>query len=345
MPDAQVPSSVGNPGPSPAPDLPSPLLYSTAWIRRGPRTVLLYPWHKKPDPRPDLERISEGYAADSVEAWFPIDDHHWYFTRDDLGRLFQETTGIRGDLYLRKTTELRRWLAQALDEGEVRAYWWAEPEFTFHSSTAAETVPAALIAPKPVAIEETPNEKPAKPSDKDKDIPDFLKFPDDTDLEPGAIPGSPIENTPHPAVAPPGWKPIPDEKTETFAGEPKPVVIEAGRHVYRMVGRSENFGTNLYAGEFWSLDPPASTEAEWRSGSAVLGKWNGDGGYIDHILTEDLHAWVGPAGPQNSQVKGHILAGGTVQIWVPNGTIDPLAGGASKVSCTHPSPWNKGKVS
>jgi len=161
MPDAQVPSSVGNPGPSPAPDLPSPLLYSTAWIRRGPRTVLLYPWHKKPDPRPDLERISEGYAADSVEAWFPIDDHHWYFTRDDLGRLFQETTGIRGDLYLRKTTELRRWLARALDEGEVRAYWWAEPEMSLPSSSERQ-VALAMAGPGENAWYGMSDDKPEK---------------------------------------------------------------------------------------------------------------------------------------------------------------------------------------
>ena len=124
------PSPAGIPEASPPPSLSSPFLDSTAYIRRGSRSVVLYPWHQSPDERPDLERIDEGYAADSVESWFPIDDHHWYFTRDDLGRLFQETTGIRGDLYLRKTIELRRWLARALDEGEVRAYWWNEPEIS-----------------------------------------------------------------------------------------------------------------------------------------------------------------------------------------------------------------------
>ena len=119
MPDVQPTATI--PEASPPPSLSSPFLDSTAYIRRGARSVVLYPWHQSPDERPDLERIDEGYAADSVESWYPIDDHHWYFTRDDLGRLFQETTGIRGDLYLRKTIELRRWLAKALDEGEVRA--------------------------------------------------------------------------------------------------------------------------------------------------------------------------------------------------------------------------------
>jgi len=146
MPAIQTPQSDGNSGASPAAALSSPFLDSTACIRQGSRTVVLYPWHQRPDVRPDLERIDEGYAADSVESWFPIDDHHWYFTRIDLGRLFQETTAIRGDLYLRKTTELRRWLARALDEGEVRAYWWAEPQMSLPSSSERQ-VALAMAGP------------------------------------------------------------------------------------------------------------------------------------------------------------------------------------------------------
>ena len=117
-------------------------LDATARINRGERMVLLFPWHQSPDEQPDLERIDEGYAADSVESWYPIDDHHWYFTRDDLGRLFQETTGILGDLSFRKTTELRRWLARALDDGEVRAYHWRQPEVPFSFPAQTETAKA-----------------------------------------------------------------------------------------------------------------------------------------------------------------------------------------------------------
>ena len=98
-------------------------LDATAWVRRGDWIVYLFPWHQNPKPR-GIEPLTEGYAADSVESWFPIDDHHWYFTRWDLSRLFQETTGIRGDLYLRSTPELRRWLQRALLDGEVVAYLW-----------------------------------------------------------------------------------------------------------------------------------------------------------------------------------------------------------------------------
>ena len=117
-------------------------LDATARINRGERMVLLFPWHQSPDEQPDLERIDEGYAADSVESWYPIDDHHWYFTRDDLGRLFQETTGILGDLSFRKTTELRRWLARALNEGEVRAYLWRQPEIPVSFAAQTETAKA-----------------------------------------------------------------------------------------------------------------------------------------------------------------------------------------------------------
>jgi len=135
--------------------LPSPWLDATARVRRGDSWILFYPWHQKPDPRPDMERIGEGYAADSVESWFPIDDHHWYFTRDDLGRLFQETTSIRGDLYMRKTHELRQWLARALDDGEVRAYRWDEPQPDI--SGFGEPPVTVAYVPRPLPpVEEAP---------------------------------------------------------------------------------------------------------------------------------------------------------------------------------------------
>ena len=140
-----------------------------------------------------------------------------------------------------------------------------------------------------------------------------------------------------------GWRPIPEEKTATFAAEPKPQVIPKGDLVYRVVGKHPRFKTNLYPGEFWSLKPPGPTEQAWRAGSAVVGEWNGDGGYIEHQLTDDVHAWVGPAGPQNSQVDGYILPGGDTQVWVPEGTINPLKGGVSKMTCTKKSPWNIAK--
>lgn len=136
-------------------ELPSPYLDATAKLRQGDTWVLLYPWHQRPDPRPDMERIDEGFAADSVESWFPIDDHHWYFTRDDLGRLFQETTSIRGDLYLRRTQDLRRWLARALDEGEVCAYRWDEPQIDLSGFGARPVVEAYVPQPLP-AVDELP---------------------------------------------------------------------------------------------------------------------------------------------------------------------------------------------
>ena len=135
--------------------LPSPWLDAVTRVRRGDRWVLLYPWHRWPDPRPDMERIEEGYAADSVESWFPIDDHHWYFTRDDLGRLFQETTGIRGDLYLRKTHELRQWLARSLYDGEVRAYRWDESPPDLSGFGASPVAVAYVPQPLP-PVEESP---------------------------------------------------------------------------------------------------------------------------------------------------------------------------------------------
>jgi len=132
-------------------------LDATAWVRRGDWIVYLFPWHRNPKPR-GIEPLSEGYAADSVESWFPIDDHHWYFTRWDLSRLFQETTSIRGDLYLRSTPELRRWLQRALLEGEVVAYCWRpmDQEETFVSYakdvgiSLGKSLPAGIMHVDPV---------------------------------------------------------------------------------------------------------------------------------------------------------------------------------------------------
>ena len=135
-------------------------LYATAWVRQGDWIIYLYPWHQNPQPH-GIDPISEGYAADSVESWFPIDDHHWYFTRWDLGRLFQETTGIRGDLYLRKTTELRRWLQEALLSGEVVAYRAQDLMPTEPTEPAAPTdltVPMGPTAPAAPPILTPPTE-------------------------------------------------------------------------------------------------------------------------------------------------------------------------------------------
>jgi hypothetical protein len=75
-----------------------------------------------------VEAIDAGYAADCVDLWFPLDDYHLYFTRLDLGDLYERTTGYYGDLWSFTTEELRNWLARALAEGEVLAYWWNDSQ-------------------------------------------------------------------------------------------------------------------------------------------------------------------------------------------------------------------------
>ena len=110
--------------------------------------------------------------------------------------------------------------------------------------------------------------------------------------------------------------------------------------VYRVVGADSNYGTNLYPGQWWTDEELPKTEAQWRGSYAVVGIWNGDGGYTWKKLTKSVKAWKGKAGPQNSQVEGHVLPGGATQIWVPNKTIDPLEGGETKLTRTKPTPWN-----
>ncbi len=196
-------------------------------------------------------------------------------------------------------------------------------------------------APAPIVQEQVgPAEEAARPSP--ADIPEGLAEPNDKKVDPGAVPGPPVELEAHPPpVCPEGWPPIPLHKTTTFDSTPEPVELPAGTPVYRVIGADPNFGTSRYDGEFWSLEPLPATEAEWRRDYAVLLAWNGDGGYVRHVLEQPVKVWKGPTGPQNSKQTGHVLAGGKMQFWVPIGAINPLEGGKTKCSVTNRTPWNE----
>jgi hypothetical protein len=130
-----------------------------------------------------------------------------------------------------------------------------------------------------------------------------------------------------------------------FINAPKPVTLEPGTKIYRIVSAFNNkFKTNNYCGEWWALEPPPATEALWRSGYAIWDHWNGDGGYIEYIIgKEGLNVWQGITAPQSLHDYEIILCGGKIQIWIPQNTINLLKNGLSKKDITKRSPWNQTK--
>lgn len=155
-------------------------------------------------------------------------------------------------------------------------------------------------------------------------------------IEPGAIQTTPEleaamdqSATRTAPKAPDGWPEMPDKAAQTFGADPVPKKYPPGTKLYRVIG-DDGSGS----GSFWSPDPPPSSEATWRGGSAVKDEWNGDGGFVQHTVgPEGLKAWSGPIAPQEAAVDGNVLPGGSEQIWVHRGTLAPDAPASS-------TPWN-----
>jgi hypothetical protein len=150
-----------------------------------------------------------------------------------------------------------------------------------------------------------------------------------TELEPGAVPG-PVAPTINPMpTIPDGFPSISQSEVNTFAHTPTAEVLPEGTKLYRVVGDGSN-----PAGSFWARDLPA-TEAQWRSDSAVLGQWNGDGGYVEYTVPPGgLPAWTGEAAAQPAALPGYVLKGGGDQVVIPPNTITP--------SAPIPTPWSGG---
>lgn len=93
---------------------------------------------------------------------------------------------------------------------------------------------------------------------------------------------------------------------------------------------STSFTCNKIGGDFWGMGPIPHSEAHWRSSCAILGTWNGDGGYVAFRLG-DLPAPVrtifrdglyGPTAPQPSMAPGHFFPGGGEQLVVDARRLD-----------------------
>ena len=166
----------------------------------------------------------------------------------------------------------------------------------------------------------------------------YAKRPPPGELDPGAVKAKYTHATPPAPRIPDGWDEAYDlstkeqkEALKSFAETPEPDVLPGGTKIYRVVGKNSDPG-----GNYWSLEPPPFTEAEWRAGSAVKNSWNEDGAYVEHTVGPDgLKVWRGKAGPQRLEENhSYILPGGDEQVWMPRGTV-PRPSLSPK-----PTPWN-----
>jgi len=109
----------------------------------------------------------------------------------------------------------------------------------------------------------------------------------------------------------PGWPTLDSKTLATFKGDPAAVHLPEGAVLRRVVGQGNN-----PAGGFWvRADNFPATEAEWRSGAAVRGEWNGDGAYTEYVVPKGgMNVWSGAARAQQSSDGVSALVGGTEQI-------------------------------
>lgn len=93
---------------------------------------------------------------------------------------------------------------------------------------------------------------------------------------------------------------------------------------------STSFTCNKIGGDFWGVGRIPRSEAHWRSSCAILGTWNGDGGYVAFrlgdlpapvrtIFRDGLH---GSTAPQPSMAPGHHFPGGGRQLVVDARRLD-----------------------
>jgi hypothetical protein len=114
-----------------------------------------------------------------------------------------------------------------------------------------------------------------------------------------------------------GWPDISLDTLKNFKTI-KPVTIQAGTKFYRVIGL-DNF-----KGNYFLKDLPKN-ELEFRKYFAVFKHWNGNGGYREITLKEDILAYEGIAAPQQIFIKNdvYVLPGGLNQIWFPSGNKIP----------------------
>jgi len=114
-----------------------------------------------------------------------------------------------------------------------------------------------------------------------------------------------------------GWPEISSNQAATFNKPPEPKVLPAGTKLYRVID-SESDANGFY---WTTTDPRTMSEAQWRSGQAVKGEWNGDGAFVEYKVPKGgMKVWSGEAAPQLSSDGVNVLRGGGNQIWIPAGS-------------------------
>ena len=117
----------------------------------------------------------------------------------------------------------------------------------------------------------------------------------------------------------PGWPKISSDEAVTFKKLPEPVELPEGTKLYRVIDSESNPN-----GSYWTtVDPRTMSEAQWRSGAAVKGEWNGDGAFVEYQVPKGgMKVWSGEAAPQMSSDGVNMLSGGGNQVWLPAGSTN-----------------------
>lgn len=116
-----------------------------------------------------------------------------------------------------------------------------------------------------------------------------------------------------------GWPEIASDEAATFQKPPEPVELPKGTKLYRVIDSKSNPN-----GSYWTTTNPRTiSEAQWRSGAAVKGEWNGDGAFVEYeVPNGGMKVWSGEAAPQMSSDGVNMLSGGGNQVWVPPGSTN-----------------------
>ena len=122
-------------------------------------------------------------------------------------------------------------------------------------------------------------------------------------------------NLPPPERA--SWPEILSDEAATFKRPPEPVELPEGSKLYRVID-----SLSKPNGSYWTTtDPRTVSEAQWRSGAAVNGEWNGDGAFVEYEVPKGgMKVWSGEAASQMSSDGANMLSGGGNQVWVPPGS-------------------------
>jgi len=129
---------------------------------------------------------------------------------------------------------------------------------------------------------------------------------------------------------------------ESFSGKIEVIRIKPGAILRRVVGVIIPSDTRKWSalsvfpekiindprGSYWlTASQNFENEADWRAQFAVKTQWNGDHGYVEHVVEKSVFALYGRVAAQTSSNMSMAFPGGAHQVAVPFGTFDPTRGG------------------